>query len=282
MITLPNSAVAHWFSGKPGAATLVVLPALGVDARYYQRFAEVAQAQGFHVLTLDYRGQGDSPLALSRATRFGYADLITGDLTEAIAWVRERETGPLILVGHSLGGQLTAGLESLTPGQFDGLVLVAAGTPHWRAFNGRARMVPLVLPTVFAGVARVQGVFDGRRFGFGRQSAKLIGDWARMTRTGWWSREPRLALNRDFPLLAISFDGDTLAPASSVDALARLFEGAAPTRVHFGEPAGHTAWLKRPDTVTEAIARWIPSFASPTSPASLATPQPELPNQPRQ
>ncbi|MGW5452434.1 alpha/beta hydrolase family protein [Nocardia sp. NPDC003979] len=259
---LPSGAVAHWFPGVAGAPSLLVLPALGVIARHYQRFAETAQAQGFHVLTLDYRGQGESNLALSRGVRFGYADLVTGDVAEAIAWIRERETGPLLLVGHSLGGQLSVALESISPGEFDGLALVAAGTPHWRAFTGRARPVPLVLPTVFAAMARVQGVFDGRRFGFGLQSAQLIGDWARMARTGSWSKTPPEMPNRDFPLLAVSFGNDQLAPESAVDALLRQFPGATTTRDHFAEPSGHVGWLKRPEVVVEALTRWVAeSFA---------------------
>ncbi|NKX86210.1 alpha/beta hydrolase family protein [Nocardia coubleae] len=254
---LPSGAVAHWFPGKPGASTLVVLPALGVTARHYQRFAETAQAQGFHVLTLDYRGQGDSALVISRGTQFGYADLVTGDLTEAIAWAREQEADPLLVVGHSLGGQLAAALESMSPGEFDGLVLVAAGTPHWRAFTGRGRLVPLILPTVFAVTARVRGVFDGRRFDFGRQSARLIGDWARMARTGSWSTTPAVLTSRTFPILAVSFGSDQLAPASAVDELVRLFPGATTTRTHFGEPAGHVEWMKRPEVVVDALNRWV-------------------------
>ncbi|WP_067983462.1 alpha/beta hydrolase family protein [Nocardia caishijiensis] len=241
----------------------MVLPALGVNARHYQRFAETASAQGFSVVTLDYRGQGDSTLTISRTTRFGYADLATGDLTEAIACARERGDGPLLLVGHSLGGQLTAALESISPGEFDGLVLVAAGTPHWRAFTGCARLAPLILPTVFAATARLRGVFDGRRFGFGRQSAQLIGDWARMARTGWWSKTPANRSSRSFPLLAMSFGDDGLAPASAVDALVRLFPGARTTRTHFDDPAGHTGWTKQPDVVVEGLARWVTEALTP-------------------
>ncbi|MEU4596164.1 alpha/beta fold hydrolase [Nocardia sp. NPDC023988] len=263
MSAFPSGAVAHWFPGRPGAPTLLVLPALGVVARHYQRFAEAAQAQGFHVLTLDYRGQGDSDLVISRGTRFGYADLVAGDLTEAITWAREQATGPLVLVGHSLGGQLAVALESMSPGAFDWLALVAAGTPHWRAFTGRTRLVPLVLPTVFAGMARVQGVFEGHKFGFGRQSAQLIGDWARMARTGSWSKKPVALPERSFPLLAISFGDDQLAPTSAVDALVRFFPCASTTRAHVDEPSGHVAWLKQPDVVVDALNRWVAEILAP-------------------
>ncbi|MCA2207600.1 alpha/beta hydrolase family protein [Nocardia rosealba] len=260
---MSSGAVAHWFPGRPGTPTLLVLPALGVVARHYQRFSEAAQAQGFHVLTLDYRGQGASDLVISRGTRFGYADLVAGDLTEAITWARGQGTGPLVLIGHSLGGQLAAALESMSPGEFDGLALVAAGTPHWRAFTGRARLVPLVLPTVFAGIAHAQGVFEGRRFGFGRQSAQLIEDWARMARTGSWSEKPVALPDRSIPLLAISFGSDQLAPTSAVDALVRFFPCATTTRAHFGEPSGHVGWLKQPDVVVDVLNRWVAEILAP-------------------
>ncbi|MFC4128317.1 alpha/beta fold hydrolase [Nocardia rhizosphaerae] len=242
---------------------MLVLPAMGVAARHYQRFAEAARTRGFSVLTLDYRGQGESPLTISRGVRFGYTDLAAGEITEAITWVREQGSGPLLLVGHSLGGQLVTALESISPGTFDGLVLVAAGTPHWRAFTGRARLAPLLLPTAFVGMAAAQGCFDGRRFGFGRQSAQLIGEWARMARTGSWSPDPIELPHREFPLIALSFRGDRLAPASAVDALVARFPSATTTRTHLDEPAGHAGWLKQPDSAIEALSAWAAEAFTP-------------------
>ncbi|MEV0432392.1 alpha/beta fold hydrolase [Nocardia sp. NPDC050413] len=270
MNRMPSGAVAHWFPSAPGLPVLVVLPAMGVAARHYQRFAETSQAQGFSVLNLDYRGQGDSTVRITRGVRFGYADVVD-DVTEAIDWAREQGSGPVLLVGHSLGGQLVTALESLSPGRFDGLVLAAAGTPHWRAFTGRDRLIPLILPPVFAATARVRGYFDDRRFGFGRQSTQLIEDWARMARTGSWSSSPIVLARRRFPLLALSFRDDHLAPATAVDALVALFPGATTTRTHLEAPTGHTGWLKRPDAVVDAVAQWVskafkPEIASANDP----------------
>jgi predicted alpha/beta hydrolase len=260
LLRMPDGATARWHDGGDDGPVLVTWPALGVPGRAYGRFARAMSATGLAVVTADYRGQGDSDLRITRESRFGYPELAE-DLRDVAAAVRERAPGrPVHLVCHSLGGQLAAALEAGHPGSFDGLVLAAAGTPHWRAYPGRTRAIPLVGIQVQLASARRRGVLDSKRFG--RQSATLVADWARMARTGSWARGGHETAPRRFPLLAVSFDGDSLAPPGAVDALCRLFPGADVTRRHLPEPRGHAGWLREPQALVDAVHAWLPEKAA--------------------
>lgn len=251
-----SGATARWHGAADAGPVLVTWPAMGVPAKPYGRFARAMAATGLAVVTADYRGQGDSDLRITRESRFGYRELAGEDLRGVVDIVRERAPGrPVHLVCHSLGGQLAAALEADHPGTFDALVLAAAGTPHWRAYPGWTRAIPLVGIQAQLAATRRRGVLDSKRFG--RQSATLVADWARLARTGSWARGGHRTAPRPFPLLAVSFEGDSLAPPGAVDALCRLFPGAELTRRHLAEPRGHVGWLREPQPLVDAVHAWL-------------------------
>jgi predicted alpha/beta hydrolase len=251
-----SGATARRHGEADAGPVLVTWPALGVPAGRYGRFARAMAATGVAVVTADYRGQGDSDLRITRDSRFGYRELAAEDLRDVVRAVREQAPGrPVHLVCHSLGGQLAAVLETDHPGCYDGLVLAAAGTPHWRTYPGWTRAVPLVSTHVLLATAKLRGVLDSGRLG--RQSATLVADWARMARTGSWVAGGHRTEPRRFPLLAVSFEGDSLAPPGAVDALCRFFPHADLTRRHLPEPRGHAGWLREPQPLVDAVHAWL-------------------------
>ncbi len=85
-----------------GADWLLVGSATAVPRGFYRRFAQAAQARGLHVLTLDYRGIGDSAPRSLRGFVPDYADWGRQDLAAALDYAAAR--GRTWLVGHSYGG----------------------------------------------------------------------------------------------------------------------------------------------------------------------------------
>ena len=53
------------------AGAVVIAPATGVKATYYRRYAEFLAGHGFHAVTFDYRGVGESrePFAVAQQAR---------------------------------------------------------------------------------------------------------------------------------------------------------------------------------------------------------------------
>ncbi|MEP9316039.1 alpha/beta fold hydrolase [Pseudomonas sp. LABIM340] len=83
--------------------SLLVAGATGVSQRFYRRFAEFAAGQGFNVLTLDYRGIGESKPGSLKGFDMSYLDWAYLDLAAAVDLLDE-DGLPIYWVGHSFGG----------------------------------------------------------------------------------------------------------------------------------------------------------------------------------
>jgi len=258
---------------EPTAPVALVLPAMGVRARYYTAFADALWARGFSVVVTDLRGQGDSTTAADRRRRGGgsaggYRDRMEIDLPAVAAVARERFPGaPLVVVGHSLGGQLSVLRAARGDDGLAGIALVGTGTAHWRDFGRRSAWV-LVGAWIIVAVTRALGYCPGNLFGFGgRQPRALMLDWTRHSRTGRYRLAgydqdlADLLGNVTLPVLAISLDADHLAPRRAVDRFARQLTGAAVTRIHLDRSSGtarlgHFDWAKEPGVIADHVARW--------------------------
>lgn len=252
----------------PGKAPVVVIwPAMGVRAGYYRPFAAQLREAGLAVVVVDLRGTGSSSPAPSRASRYGYAELVD-DVGAVLAALKPRLDGRTrLLLGHSLGGQAALLHLALNDDQaVDGLALVAVGLPYWRRYpNGRGRMV-LPYSQTIAATARMLGVWPGWGFG-GRQARGVIRDWAYTARTG---RFPRLngvdveaAVRRlRTPVLAISVDDDPYTPHETLDHLCAKLAAAHVVRErHSAAQAdghNHFGWVRS----SAAIAARVAAFAT--------------------
>lgn len=246
------------------APTFLVQPAMGAKAGYYGRLAEALQAAGFGAVISELRGHEESGgRPASRGYDFGYDEMVSEDLAQAVATVRERfPDAPLHLLGHSLGGQLSCLYAAQHPGEVDGLVLIASAAVHWRNYGWRF----LPLSQAFGLTAKALGHFPGKRVGFASREARTVmADWAHVARTGRFAtgsprvdREDELA-KVDLPVLAISLTGDTFAPRKAVDALADKLAHADLTRRHLtpDEPTDHFKWARRPESVVPTIGEWV-------------------------
>lgn len=246
---------------------IVVLPGLGIPGGYYVLFAQALAQRGFHVATADLRGQGDSRPKPSGASTYGYQELVSVDFPAIFEVVRERfpDATPYAL-GHSMGGQLASLYASRIRGRLGGLILVASGSPYHRGF-GVARGVSLFVGAAAMSLtSNIAGFWPGDRIdigGFGRQSKVLIDDWSRFARSGkiepvgadidYEERISRLTL----PVLALTFDGDDLAPRASMSNLLAKFPRAEVTTRHLEAPRGHNEWIRQPSTTVDQIEAWF-------------------------
>jgi predicted alpha/beta hydrolase len=253
--------------GRDDAPVIVVLPGLGIPGGYYRLFAEALVARGFHAAIGDLRGQGDSKPKPSSSSRYGYQELVSVDFPAIFEVVREQfPAATPYLLGHSMGGQLGAMYAARIRGRLGGLILVASGSPYHRGF-GTTRGVPLYFgAAAMAITSNIAGFWPGDRIGvggFGRQSRVLIDDWSRFARTGsiepagadidYEERMGRLTL----PVLAVTLEGDDLAPKGSMENLTAKLANADITTEHIDEPLGHNGWIRNPTAVADLVERWM-------------------------
>lgn len=247
----------------PDAPAVVVLPAMGVPARFYRPFATALREAGLAVSVADLRGTGASTPRPSRRSGYGYAELV-GDLAALLAALKPRLDGRrVVLVGHSLGGQ-TCLMHLALAGDtgVDGLALVAVGLPYWRVYRERGRIgVWAFTQSIHAGATLLR-VWPGWGFG-GRQARGVIRDWAYTARTGQFPAlggvdvEAAVARVRT-PVLALSLERDQYTPASTVDHLAGKLATAPVQREHLDGDVDHFTWARSAGAVADRVA----AFAS--------------------
>jgi len=251
-----DSLALHSYPDDGAAPMVLILPAMGVPARYYRHFAAELHAAGFAVLALDLRGNGASTPRPSRRTRYGYRDLVDDVAAVCAALTGRRAGRPLFLVGHSLGGQIGLLHAANDPAGIAGVVLVAAGIPYWRAYRSRRRYGVFGMIQSIGAASAVLGVWPGWGFG-GRQAARVMTDWARTSRTGDYRGLPgadRALAELRVPVLAISIEGDDLVPDTVVDHFVTLVPAAPVERHHIATPSDHFAWTRASKPVVEQIA----------------------------
>ena len=230
---------------SPKAAVLIG-GAMGVRQDYYAPFAAWLAAQGYVVMTFDYRGMGDSRTpAHARSLRGLDADLFdwAHDYDAAIdALLAHARDVPLYLIGHSLGAQLPGLLRNR--GRVAGMVSVAAGSGYWRDNAPQLKRFVLYFWHVLVPLATALcGYFPGKRIG-------KVGDLPRGVVLQWrrWCLAPRYHVGAEgepvriqfeqvrFPVVALSITDDELMTERGTRVLVDCYANA-PRRIERISPA---------------------------------------------
>ena len=163
------------------------LPAMGVPASFYVRFADaLGAATGADVEFADLPGQGERPERTRDGADFGYREIVEEELPDWVARRRAEHPGrPILLLGHSLGGQLALLASATLAARIDGLVLIAAGTAHWRVWPAGQRGRAWATVQVIRAVSALWPWYPGHLLGFGGdQPRRLMRDWGHNATTG--------------------------------------------------------------------------------------------------
>ncbi|MTJ80781.1 MAG: alpha/beta fold hydrolase [Telmatospirillum sp.] len=218
---------------------VVINPATGVLARYYHRYARFLAGHGFDVLTYDYRGIGLSRPERLRGCRYRWRDWGERDFEAVLTFMRDlRSPGPLIVVGHSIGGFLPGLAESA--GAIDRMLTVGAQYAWWGDYAGRhrARLFfkwHVAMPALTA----LYGYFPGRRLGW-------LEDLPAGVANEWSFRRPRFEQSHPggerpdvarrvaavtAPILAVAMSDDELATVPAIRRALGYYAGAERTAV---------------------------------------------------
>jgi predicted alpha/beta hydrolase len=277
-VTAPDGVTSELqvFVPQSPRSLLVFHTALGVGASYYEPFARAVAQAGHAIAVLEPRGVGSSSVRASRAVDFGYRELVELDLPAAIAAAREH-VGPLPLLvgGHSLGGQVICLATPVLPPEVVGLVLIAAGTGWHASWRGRRRWAIQLLGYIAPVISGVLGWFPGKILGFGgREARTLMREWSHCIRTGRYvltnscrDWDASIAEQRR-PVLTVFVEGDTWAPYRSMQHLMSKMPNAKVDHQEVRlEPSDrraspHFRWAREPAAVVAAVEPWITHHAS--------------------
>jgi predicted alpha/beta hydrolase len=235
---------ASRFMPQTALKAVVLLPsAMGVPQSFYTPFAEFLAENGIAVVCFDYRGMGASIPAEFRHSLRGFDTSVTQwaeqDYNAALlatkAWQSEV---PLIVVGHSLGGQLLGMLPDAH--LIDAVITIASGSGYWRENAPQLkRIVWLMWYFVVPLATRLCGYFPGKRLRMvGDLPKGVIYQWAR------WCKHPAYFVDENGaamqtghaairrPILSMSFTDDELMSLRNIESMHSFYSNAVIERRH--------------------------------------------------
>ncbi len=233
-VNISNEQVitASLFYAAKSDILLLIIPAAGVVQSFYRKFAEFLQANHISTITFDYSGIGRSLQGPIRAENCRLADWGARDLEALLSYaIKTYPTHKIVLLGHSIGGQLIG----LAPSAFKAgkVILVAAQSGYWKFWKGRNQIRMwanwyLVVPLLTKAV----GYLPAKKFSRMENLPKNVAaDWAEWCRTphylfGHITPENLFFDRINCPLVSISIEDDRYAPQKSVAWLTAKFKQA--------------------------------------------------------
>jgi alpha-beta hydrolase superfamily lysophospholipase len=127
----------HWplEGGAPARGSVLIVHGLGEHAGRYAHVAAHLNANAWRAIGFDLRGHGQSGGARGALAR---PDSLLDDLAQVIEAVRREHPGPLVLLGHSMGG--------LIAGRFVAEGLAAQPAMWWRPVDALVMSSPALDP----------------------------------------------------------------------------------------------------------------------------------------
>jgi pimeloyl-ACP methyl ester carboxylesterase len=284
------AGVGTWLGAAPTPPLTVVFVhgyCLNQDSWHFQR---EAFRDGLRLVFFDQRSHGRSERSRSYlAGEPASIDRLGGDLGAVIDAVAP--TGPLVLVGHSMGGMTVMALADQRPELFAervaGVALLGTTAGNWRDVTlglpgVGARMFHRVGPGVIKALGRQAGLVErGRRlsseltaavyhrFSFGtddvdparaRFAQQLLEATPVDVVAEFFPAFPThdktgaLAVLRDLPTLVLAGDRDLLTPPAHSEAIAAQLPDA---ELEILPDTGHLLMLERPELVNAYLARLL-------------------------
>lgn len=256
------------YGSSEAKANVILLPAMGVRASFYRTLANSLMDFDLTSYVMEYRGLGDSSLRAGWRTDFGYKQH-QEDVAALIARVKQDCPGrPIYIAGHSMGGHFAVMTAGLDPDSFDGIIMLASGTPWYKIYEGNTaskikmllRLMPLLL---------LLGYFPGKKIGFaGREARSLMRDWQNLAQDNHFkvkgitnTLEQKIAAYSG-EVLCLCFERDDLATRKASTTLLDKMPQAQVTHHILSDEdingeATHFGWAKTPHRVSQCIREWV-------------------------
>src|SRR5690606_20995622 len=165
-----HTLASHWHQPRGDARGVVlIVPAIGVEQRFYSAFANWLAERGYLAVTFDYVGMGQSRSGSLKDLQVDLIDWGRHDCSAMLdAVVEAAGELPVYWIGHSLGGQILPFVRDSA--RIRRAFTIATGSGYWRENTRALRPKAWLLWYCVAPLATpLAGYFPGRRLG-------MIGD----------------------------------------------------------------------------------------------------------
>lgn len=232
---------------------LIIAPSAKVSQNYYFEMSCYFQKEGYHVLTFDYRGVGDSAPVILRGFNAKLDQWAMQDTDAVIRHAKNHfPVSEIIFIGHGIGGEIVG----LAPASqyIHRLVLVNSGLSCSRLRQWKDKLWIGFMKIFVRSASWLFGYFPGQRLGVLNDLPKgVMDEWIH-----WCNNDN--GLFDDFsdhnyrklqiPLLAFSFSDDWRSQQNSVRALLGHFTAAHIKWYHVSpimvgmKKVGHSGFFK--------------------------------------
>ena len=258
-----------WLPDQQWDTIMMVLPAMGVRASFYDRFCDSMSKKGVAVASIDWRGHGKSSLRAGRQQNWGYQKLIE-ETQYYSAWLKRKyDVKDVVLIGHSMGGQVAHLVAARFPKLIDGVITIASSEPFYKMWEWEKRYFFYFATFLVYPVSFVVGHFPGYVFKFAkRESRTMIRDWGKAARRGYFKFEKKSfnylegKASYGGKILAVSIADDFFAPKLAADFSVNKFTNAILNKHVHLEPLAsdktkldHFNWVKHSGRVMEVIEK---------------------------
>ncbi|MFH4965492.1 alpha/beta fold hydrolase [Gaetbulibacter sp. M235] len=241
---------------------VIIVPAMGVKQIFYERFANFLKEQNYTVYTFDYSGIGESKFHSLKDYEKSISDWINYDFETVIQYVKlNHSASKLILIGHSLGGQVIA-LNKYSYLAYK-IILISSQSGYWKFWKGVNKYIMLFYWKLFFPiVVKYYGYLPSDKFSRMESLPKGVAtEWSN------WGLKPNYFLHYisedshffnkiNCPIYSYSSSDDTYAPKDSVDWLASIFKNSTVIKKHLNpndlnlNKIGHFGFFKEENKFT--------------------------------
>lgn len=241
---------------------IMIFPALGVRASYYEKLGIQLAGAGFLAVSVDWRGHGASSERPRRGLDYGYETYVL-DMDEVLDWVGKNWPKlKLTALGHSLGGQIAALHKARFPERLDRIILAASCTLNPRNWPWSFRWKLILAGRLLPFIGNLLGYYPGNKLGFGgREFRSVMRDWGRNTHRGTYRLEGSdFDYEEAFPkqkaeICGVHFSQDNWVNERAVRDLLGKFHPDTQPDFHVIGGFGHFNWAKEPEKLVSLLER---------------------------
>ncbi len=275
ILTVDDLSIHAEIYGVNHNTCLIINPAIGVKRKMYRAFAEFMAAQGTTCVVYNYRGMEDGMDQLETSKQQDAVSWGRIDQHAVIDWVKSKLSPErLLLMGHSIGGQLFGFAENHT--HVDGLIHVASQKGDWRLWPLRGRLKLMLLWYVLIPLMSRSQKFHASKLGLGTYPwpAPAARQWASWGQQRGYLFNPKFGFdlnpwhNFNKPLLSLGFTDDAMAPPKAIEGLLTEFgknhdQGHIDKRIinpknYQLRSVGHFGFFKpEAKTIWQDMVKWI-------------------------
>jgi len=254
---------AYFSSSTPSKQIILIVPGVGVKAKFYEAFAKQLAQNGLPTYTFDYRGIGKSKIGHLKGFNATVSDWAELDIEAMLQYLFNKHYNQKInIIAHSGGGTILGLAPSVK--KASQILMVASPLCLRSNYEGWSYIkMSLIVLLLYPVISSTLGYFPSKLFRIGEDLPKGVAlEWAKWGRNlngmnPYIGDKIQRFHNIHAPMMTISFEHDFFASKKTVLGLSTVYKNAHIQHPHFDEnnmdknAIGHFSFFKK---------KFIPQF----------------------